>query len=176
MLPYLLLTLIFCSSVQLNIYAFEPSCTYCKHFLKSNINPELGCCKMFKNFSYNSKGTLKHIYEYSMYCRNNENMCGNSGFLYEEINNNEEPINEDINNDVKVNSDNIVKENDGFNEKQLSESYEELNNRCCGEVNEQYEIEELERDFFDLFQKIKRFNTKRIYKTTKDLYKLFKRK
>ena len=43
-----------------------------------------------------------------MYCRNNENMCGNSGFLYEEINNNEEPINEDINNDVKVNSDNIV--------------------------------------------------------------------
>jgi hypothetical protein len=53
---------------------------------------------------------------------------------------------------------------------------DELNNRCCGEVNEQYEIEQLEKDFFDLYQKIKRFNTKKIDKTTRDIYKLFKKK
>ena len=164
MLPYLLIIYIVFVSIQTTTYAFEPSCTSCKHFMESKINPNsgLGCCKMFKNFSYNDKGIPKNIYDFAIHCRNNENMCGKSGFLYEEINADENLMKNDDNNN--------------FNEKQLSESYEELNNRCCGEVNEQYEIEELERDFFDLFQKIKRFNTKRIYKTTKDLYKLFKRK
>ena len=57
----------------------------------------------------------------------------------------------------------------------ISDEYEELKNRCCGEVNETEEIEQLERDFFEVFQKIKKHNKQRIYKTTKDLYKLFKR-
>jgi hypothetical protein len=37
------------------------------------------------------------------------------------------------------------------------------------------ETEELEREIFDMLQKIKRHNKKKIYNTTKDLYKLFKR-
>ena len=122
---------------------------------------------MFKNFSYNYKGTLKHIYEYSMHCRNNENMCGKSGFLFEEKYNNE---------NMEENNNNLDIESDINKEKEIADRLDELNNRCCGEVNEQYEIEQLERDFFDLFQKIKRFNTKRIYKTTRDIYKLFKKK
>jgi hypothetical protein len=122
--------------------------------MESKTNPELGCCKMFKNFDDSDKYKRKKIYEFAMHCRNNENMCGKLGFLYEEKNNN-------LNNEV---------------DDDLLDIYEELNNRCCGEVNEQYEIEQLERDFFELFQKIKKFNTKRIYKTTRDLFKLFRRK
>jgi hypothetical protein len=58
--------------------------------------------------------------------------------------------------------------------KELKNKYEELENRCCGEVNETDEIEQLERDMFELMQKIKKHNKRNIYKTTKDLYKLFK--
>jgi hypothetical protein len=124
---------------------------------------------MFNNLIYNVNGKEKNIYDYAVYCRNNENMCGKSGFLYEKIN-----INDDEN--LIKNTNNSEMSNDSLHEKQLSDMYEELNNRCCGEVNEQYEIEQLEREFFDLFQKIKRYNTKRIYKTTREIYKLFKNK
>jgi hypothetical protein len=116
------------------------------------------------------KGKEKNIYDYAIYCRNNENMCGKSGFLYENIN-----INDDENLIKNTNNSDEMSDN-SLHEKQLSDMYEELNNRCCGEVNEQYEIEQLEREFFDLFQKIKRYNTKRIYKTTREIYKLFKNK
>ena len=43
------------------------------------------------------------------------------------------------------------------------------------EIKETDESEELEREIFDMLQKIKRHNKKKIYNTTKDLYKLFKR-
>jgi len=161
MVPSLLL--IFFIFISSKINAFEPSCSTCNHYIENKIRPELGCCKMFKNFIYNDKGKeKKNLYEYSMHCRNNENLCGKSGFLYEE----------------KINIENLIKNSDyiDYNEIEITDSFNELNNRCCGEVNEDYEIEQLERDFFDLFQKIKRFNTKKIYKTTKDLYNLFKRK
>jgi hypothetical protein len=54
---------------------------------------------------------------------------------------------------------------------------------CCGikiirdiEAEEKIdETEELEREIFDMLQKIKSHNKKKIYDTTKDLYKLFKR-
>ena len=53
--------------------------------------------------------------------------------------------------------------------------FNEINNRCCGEVNESDEIEQLEKDFFDILQRIKKHNKKKIYNTSKDLYNLFKR-
>ena len=49
---------------------------------------------------------------------------------------------------------------------------------CCGEVNEKVEIEEyekIEKELSNIFQQIKKHNTKKNYKTTKDLYKLFKK-
>ena len=91
---------------------------------------------------------------YASHCRSNENLCGKSGFLYESIKSNEE--------------------NNKLEEEKLKNHLIELNNRCCGEVNETDEIEQLEKDFFEVFQKIKRHNKKRIYKTTQDLYKLFR--
>jgi hypothetical protein len=144
MLLYLLLL-----SFVSNIFSYEPSCSTCKFFIPHvNGNKELGLCKMSKNTPYLDKNVI--VYDFALHCRNNENLCGNSGFLYE-------PDDETI-------------------KKDFIDDYEELNNRCCGEVNERNEIEELERDFFELFQKIKKHNTRRIYKSTKDLYKLFKKK
>jgi hypothetical protein len=111
---------------------------------------------MFKNKSYTRKGKEIIVHNFAAHCRNDENLCGKNGFLYE--------YNDEDSKDVSEN------ENEN-NYKELNE----LNNRCCGEVNEKDEIEELERDFFEIFQRIKKYNKKRIYNTTKDLYKLFKR-
>lgn len=129
--------------------AFDLYCKNCKNYIENKQNQDLSCCRMFKNISY-EKGNEKVTYDYAVHCRNDENLCGKNAFLYDE---------------------NILKEEEVI----LEDRYEELNNRCCGEVNEQYELEQLERDFFELFQKMKRYNTKKIFKTTKDLYKLFKR-
>jgi hypothetical protein len=111
---------------------------------------------MFKDINY-INGKERLVYNFALHCRSSEDMCGKNGNLYESITSDSNEVNS--------------KNNDIF-----ADTYEELNNRCCGEVNEQYELEELEKEFFELYQKMKRYNTKRIYKTTSDLYKLFKRK
>jgi hypothetical protein len=112
-------------------------------------NQDLGLCEMFKNSCfYQGKETV--LPNFAKHCRENENLCGKKGFLFESLNNYE-------------------------NNQQYYSELNELNNRCCGEVNETDEIEQLEKEFFEVFQKIKSHNKKRIYKTTKDLYKLFKR-
>jgi predicted RNase H-like nuclease (RuvC/YqgF family) len=41
---------------------------------------------------------------------------------------------------------------------ELKYEFEELKNRNCGEVNEIYEIEELDREYFKLIQKIKKLD------------------
>ena len=139
-----LFTLLYC------IKSFEPSCSKCKHFIPHHLgNQDLGLCEMFKNSCfYQGKETV--LPNFAKHCRENENLCGKKGFLFESLNNYE-------------------------NNQQYYSELNELNNRCCGEVNETDEIEQLEKEFFEVFQKIKSHNKKRIYKTTKDLYKLFKR-
>ena len=149
MLPYLILFLLMKIS-----FAFEPSCTSCKYFIPhSRQIDELGLCKMFTNNLYDKeKNRDINIANYAYHCREDEKLCGKAGFLYEH--------------------------KDSENKKaelQLRNDLIELNNRCCGEVNETDEIEQLEKDFFEIFQRIKKHNTKKIYKTTKDLYKLFKK-
>ena len=153
MLSYLLLFTIIYS-----VFSFEPSCTSCKNYIPHNKgNPDLGLCKMFKNLAYPGEDTVI-LYNFASHCRSDENQCGKTGFLYEPKN---VATNDKINND-KINND-------------INNDYDTLTNRCCGEVNEKDELEELERDFFELFQKMKKYNTKRVYKTSLDLYKLFKK-
>lgn len=129
------------------IYAFEPSCHTCKFYIPHKTNSQLGLCDLFRERGLGGV-LLKNL---ATHCRNDENLCGKSGFLYESIDGNKKVI------DVA----------------------EQLGNMCCGEVNEKNEIEEyenMERELFDILQKIKKHNTKRIYKTSLELYKLFKRK
>jgi hypothetical protein len=137
------------------VVSLEPSCTSCKFFIPNNRGQnDLGLCRMFKNNCYH-RGKEYSLPNYAIHCRVNENLCGKTGFLYESM---------------KTNID-----NDNTEEQQINIELNELNQRCCGEVNEKDEIEQLEKDFFEVFQKIRKHNKKQIYKTTKDLYKLFKR-
>ena len=129
------------------IYAYEPACSSCKFYVPHKTNQQLGLCELFRENGLN--GVL--LKNFATHCRSDENLCGKSGFLYEPINDNKEVI--DISNN--------------------------LDNMCCGEVNEKSEIEEydnMEKELFDVLQKIKKHNTRRVYKTSRDLYKLFKRK
>jgi hypothetical protein len=136
------------------ISAFEPPCTSCKYFVPNvKIFDDLGLCKIFKDVNI-SKGKQYTLYNYAVHCRENENLCGKSGILYEPIV--KEPIIKNATNKSKINV--------------LSDKYfEEIRD------SEQLETEQLERDIFDVLQKIKKHNKKKIYNTTKDLYKLFRR-
>ena len=128
------------------IYAYNPPCTDCKYYIPNENKPLIGTCKRFKDFTfYNNKHIL--VNKLATTCRDNEELCGING------------------NSFQYNL---------FNQ-EIADDYENLKNRCCGEVNETDEIEQLERDFFEILQKIKKHNKRQIYKTTTDLYKLFRR-
>jgi len=102
---------------------------------------------MFTDRVYNGKDYLMN--NMASHCRSNENLCGKSGFLYEPM------------------------DSDSINEK-----IKNIENCCSSEFNEDKDIEELEkleRELFDVFQKIKKHNTKNVYKTTREFYKLFKK-
>lgn len=137
------------------IYAFQKNCNSCKYFIHHfDKNPEFGLCKFFKNTPYEDKNIV--IYDFASHCRDNENLCGNDGLFYE------------------TNFDYDKNDKQDFINK-----YENLNNSCCGEVNEKSELEELEqleKEFFEIYQKIRKHNTRQIFNTAKDIYKLFKKK
>jgi hypothetical protein len=99
--------------------AYTISCQSCKHFIPHSRGiPDLGLCEIFKG-------------NFAQHCRNDKNLCGEKGFLYEE--------------------------DDRFS-KEVSKIYDELNNRCSGEVNEKEELEQLEKDFAEIYEKIKKYN------------------
>jgi hypothetical protein len=141
----MLLSLFLLSIISL-VIGFKPDCFNCKFYIPHDINSDLATCQRFKDFSP-CKENYKLINKLAINCRQNEDLCGINGKSYQES-----PEN-----------------------KQFVDDLENLTNRCCGEVNETDEIEQLERDFFFILQKIKKHNKKRIYNTTKDLYKLFRR-
>ena len=131
-------------------YAYNPPCISCKFYIPPEKNYNYpGFCKIFKTNS-NSENMNINIYDYAIDCRSNENKCGKSGVLYEP--------------------------NQEFIKNNFLEDYNQLNNRCCGEVNETDEIEQLEKEFFEVFQRIKKYNKKRVINSANDLYKLFKNK
>jgi hypothetical protein len=134
-------------------YAFEPSCTSCKFFIphETNPRPDLGLCTMFQD---NNNGVL--IKKLAINCRNNEILCGKSGLLYEKSDNQSD----------------TNKQNDIF------ERYEHSENMCYGEFTDKKdleELEEIEKEILEMFQKMRRYNTKTVYRTSKDIYKLFKK-
>jgi hypothetical protein len=135
-------------------HSFEPPCSLCKFYIPHNSNPDLSLCKLFGEKTINEETIIKN---FASHCRNNENLCGSSGFLFEPY----------VFNDTTI-----------YN-KQADELYNRLDNMCCGEVNEKLEIEEydnMEKELFNILQKIKKHNVRRVYKTSRELYKLFKTK
>ena len=136
------------------LLAFEPPCSSCKYFIPNQKGSlDLGLCKMFTTKVYPKEGSVS-LPNFAVHCRNDEHLCGKYGYLHE-------PVSE---NHVEIITK-YLKEEEKQDPKLVNE-YEDLKNRCCGEVNEREELEQLERDFFDIYQKIKSYNTKRIYKST----------
>lgn len=143
------------------VSAFNPqlhqSCSSCKWFVPHEKgNEDYGLCSFYKT-KYNLQGRETVICEFASHCRKNEAMCGEKGYMYEPIAIGDAPSSSEYRHELK-------------------EKYDELSSCCCGEVNQVDEIEKLEKEMFEIMQKIKKHNTRTIYKTTKDLYKLFKRK
>jgi hypothetical protein len=127
----------------LSYYPAYKSCKNCKWFIpnKNEKSPfDYGLCKLFINKT-NINDINLMIYEYAKHCRSNEYLCGISGVMYEPIT--------------------IVKDEKQYETErneitELIDEYEELTNRCCGEVNETHEIEEIEQDFLKLFLRVKK--------------------
>lgn len=140
-----------------NVLAYNPDCTSCKYFIPNNNgNVEYGLCKMFKN-SFNCDGNTVEMFDFASHCRKNKNLCGEKGYLYE------------LNT-----TDNQVKD-----EREISgilEKIDELKNQCCGEVCETNEIDEIERELFLLFQRLKKYKKKQIENLGKTFYDLIKDK
>jgi hypothetical protein len=142
-----------------NVFAYNPIpiCTSCKYFIPNNNGDfDYGLCKMFKN-SFNCDGNTVEMFDYASHCRKNKNLCGENGYLYESKSN-----------------DNVVKD-----EKEISniiEKIDELNNQCCGEVCETNELDEIERELFLLFQRLKKYKKKNLKKFGKTFYELIKDK
>jgi hypothetical protein len=142
-----------------NVFAYNPipDCTSCKYFIPNNNgNPEYGLCKMFKN-TFNCDGNTVEMFDYALHCRKNANLCGKNGYLYES---------KTVDNQVK-------------DEREISgilEKIDELKNQCCGEVCETNEIDEIERELFLLFQRLKKYKKKQIENLGKTFYDLIKDK
>jgi hypothetical protein len=142
-----------------------PDCTSCKHFIpNTNGNKDYGLCKMFKNY-FNCDGNTVEMFDYASHCRKNKNLCGVNGYLYES-NTNANINYPDNNNQVK----------DETEISGIIEKIDELKNRCCGEVCETDELDEIERELFLLFQRLKNHNKRQIEKIGKTFYELIKGK
>ena len=145
------------------IFAYNhiPDCTSCKYFIPNNNgNPDYGLCKMFKN-SFNCDGNTVEMFDYASHCRKNSNLCGDNGYLYElkSNDNSNDNLNKD---DVEISG--------------ILEKIDELKNQCCGEVCETNEIDEIERELFLLFQRLKKYKKKQIENLGKNFYDLIKYK
>jgi hypothetical protein len=126
------------------VRSFEPSCITCKFFIPNSLNPDFGLCRMFEDKIYD-KSNEHSINNFASYCRNNENLCGKSGTLYSPIN-------------------------------KKYHYYEYMNDLCNGEFTDVKDLEELERlekELVDTFQKMRKHNTNTIYKTSKKIINKF---
>lgn len=130
--------------------AFQPSCSTCKFFIpdETNSNNDLGLCKMFQDKIYTDNSN-KLVKNFAIHCRSNENLCGKSGFLYEPIDKSE-----------------------------IINKYENAESMCSSEFTEKKDLEELEqieKDMLEIFQRMRKHNTRRVYRNSKDIYNFFKK-
>jgi hypothetical protein len=132
-------------------YSFTPSCQTCKFFISNDKNEHLGLCNIFQDTVYhNNKKTLQK--NLAIHCRNDENLCGKSGFVYEPI------------------------KNDEFYKK--FENYEYIKRVSGDEFIEETNLEELEKiedNLLDIFQTMRRHNLRTFYTAPKSISKLLRK-
>ena len=87
MLQYISLLSLLSASLFSNIYALNTNtkkiCNNCKWFI-ANKNSKIadGYCRFFKE-KYYVGGIEYEMFNYAKHCRNNENQCGQEGYLYQ---------------------------------------------------------------------------------------------
>jgi hypothetical protein len=137
----------------------KPSCISCVNFIphKKGIF-DLGRCKVFFETFYNDNNRSK-IYNFAKHCRENNQLCGKEGYLYESF--------------LEEDSDTNFNEHELFN---LISDFNELNNRFSGEINEKYELEQGDDDYSKLLVKIKKYNSSFLKDIDEDFYNLIKDK
>lgn len=140
MLGYLLLFVVFKF-----VYSFENTCSTCKFFIPRS-NLDLGLCGMFQDKVYNNN-RCSLVNNFAVHCRNNENLCGEHGFLYEPT---------IINKKYKYINDLYCEEL--------------ITNKRSNE------LVEIDNDLKKVFKNMKMHNTKHLYKTRRQFNKLFKNK
>lgn len=127
-----------------SVNSFEPSCTTCKYFIPNTLNTNFGLCRLFQENIYDNNNNEYIVNNVALQCRNNPHFCGKEGKLYKPIN-------------TKY------------------ENYEYIRRVCNNEYEKDLEkIEKIEKELVDIFQKMRKHNTKKIYKKTKDIINRFK--
>ena len=132
------------------VTSFNPSCKSCVHFISNNIKEDLGLCNLFQDAVYhnNIKTLQKNL---AIHCRGEENLCGKSGFAYEKINSDTKKV----------------------------ENYEYINKLYVDDLIQESSLEELEqieKELVDVFQKMRRHNLRTFYNIPKTFSKLLKNK
>lgn len=143
------LFLLFCCSAL--IFAFEPPCNTCKHYVSDVANPKLSLCNFYKNGIIHKR---EYLINYADFCRNEESFCGKKGRFFK--------------------SNNL-----DDSEEEIQMKIERLKNLCCGEIIDQQEIEEyeqIERDLLDIYQTIRKHNINKINKLSYEIYSILKYK
>jgi hypothetical protein len=139
-------------SLIIFVHAYDKSCSNCKFFIPNKIKPELGLCNMFQDTIYHN-AEEKLVKNLAIHCRGNENLCGKSGFLFD-------PIDKEKTFDDRFGN------------------YEYIKSVCSNEfveTSDLKELEKIEKDLVEVFQRMRRHNKKMIYKTPDQIYKLFKK-
>lgn len=142
--------------IQTNSFSIK-SCETCKWFYPNNVRTEYGLCTLFKEKIYIADQE-RLISNFAKHCRDNENLCGKEGAMYEPS----QSIN-GIKDDVK----NFEKQYD-----EIIDKCKESSNIGHGEVNEKTELDELNKldeeieqftkEGLELLFKVKKFNQKKI--------------
>jgi len=122
------------------VYSFEPSCTTCKFFIPNTLNTNFGLCKLFQEKIYDDNNKEYVVNNVALQCRNNQNLCGKHGNFYQSIN-------------TKFENYEYVKR---------------ITNDNTEYENNIEQLEKKEKELVEIFQKIRKHNTKKFYKTTKE--------
>ena len=149
MLYYFLIMIMTCYVNAFEVKINKPSCSSCKWNIpdKRGVN-DYSLCKMFKPLKYDCQCKGGIMYEFAEHCRNNENMCGQNAFLFEPYN------------DIQIQEETLEEEDIDTTISDLLDEYDDINNRCCGEVNETDELDDIERDLMNIINRLKNYHDK----------------
>lgn len=135
-----------------------PHCSKCMWFVPNvNKKPEDGFCKMFVNIKY-VKGKTIEKDEYAVHCRKNDYQCGPEAYLFESKDDTWNLVYKRVDNHLYFlkqpiqNKENNQEKN--FILQDLEEKMRELEDQISGEVNEKKDLEEIDREYIFLTEKI----------------------